>query len=238
MLCCNSLEIYRFPVNSLDWFLGSGLGQVVLHLFPSPMPSTWHLNLLALWEMGTKTWLGVRRGENMLSPIFCMCHIPQSASGPTPAGSETYLETLKAYGCKGRIKSLNLFFSFIFIKKQNKKNHWISMTQMGTICCLSEKSTKVLKVPCKHSYYFYWCVVDLQWCTSFCCTPKWFSYTCMFFFTFFPMWFSCGLLQGIGYGSLCYIVGVYCLKIWINASRICVSFLFGTTLSFSVLMQF
>ena len=58
----------------------------------------------------------------MLSPIFCLCHIPQYASGLTPAGSETYLETLQAYGCKGRIKSLNLFFfSFIFIKKQNKK---------------------------------------------------------------------------------------------------------------------
>ena len=39
------------------------------------------------------------------------------------------------------------------------------------------------------------------------------------------MWFSCGLLQGIGYGSLCYTVGAYCLKIWTNASRICVSFL-------------
>ena len=127
MLCCNSLEIYRFPVNSLDWFLGSGLGQVVLHLFPSPMPSTWHLNLLALWEMGTKTWLGVRRGENMLSPIFCMCHIPQSASGLTPAGSETYLETLQAYGCKGRIKSLNLFFFHLFLLKNKTKQKSLNL---------------------------------------------------------------------------------------------------------------
>ena len=42
--------------------------------------------------------------ENMLSPTFCTSHIPKSASGPTPAESETYLETLWAYGWKKKDK--------------------------------------------------------------------------------------------------------------------------------------
>ena len=63
----------------------------------------------------------------MLSPIFCMCHIPQSASGLTPAGSETYLETLQAYGCKGRIKSLNLFFFHLFLLKNKTKQKSLNL---------------------------------------------------------------------------------------------------------------
>ena len=152
VLCCNSFEIstcHRLPVNSLGWVLGSGLGQVVLYLSPRG-PRTWHLSLLALLKKSAEIWLRARQGENTLSPIFGACHLPKSASGPTSAESETYRETLWAYGWK-----------------KKDKNHWISMTKMGTVCCLSEKSTKVLKVQCKHSYYFCWSIVDLQCCISF-----------------------------------------------------------------------
>ena len=37
--------------------------------------------------------------------------------------------------------------------------------------------------------FFYWSVVDLHCCVSFCCIAKWLSYGCIFFFIFFPLWF-------------------------------------------------
>ena len=94
----------------------------------------------------------------------------------------------------------------------------------GTVCCLSEKSTKVLKVQCKHSYYFYWSIVDLQCCISFYVQQSisvihvYFSscsFPCAFLVVYYRVWVW----------FLCYTVGAYCLKIWTNASRICVSFL-------------
>ena len=36
------------------------------------------------------------------------------------------------------------------------------------------------------NFYFYWRLVDLQRFVSFCCTTKWFSYTCILFHCHLP----------------------------------------------------
>ena len=37
---------------------------------------------------------------------------------------------------------------------------------------------------------YYWSLGDLQCCVNFCCTAKWFSYTSIFFLSYFPLWFT------------------------------------------------
>ena len=43
--------------------------------------------------------------------------------------------------------------------------------------------------------FFYWSIVDLQYCVNFCCTAKWFSYTYIYsflYYWYFPLWFIIG----------------------------------------------
>ena len=74
--------------------------------------------------------------------------------------------------------------------------------------------------------FFFFNVVDLQWCVSFRCTAKWFRYiymcvcVCVYICSFsdsFPSW----LLQNVEYSSLCCAVGPGQLSI-----RMLLSFMF------------
>ena len=63
---------------------------------------------------------------------------------------------------------------------------------------------------------FYWSIVYLQCCVSFCYMVKWFSYT--YVYILFPVIFHYGLPQDlvsftIGCSSLCYTTGLCCLAI-------------------------
>ena len=58
---------------------------------------------------------------------------------------------------------------------------------------------------------FYWSIVDLQRCVNFCCTAKWFTYSCTSILFNIPI--RCGLSQNSEYSSLCCSVGPYCLSI-------------------------
>ena len=71
------------------------------------------------------------------------------------------------------------------------------------------------------SFLFFYCVVDLQCCMSFCCTAKWFSVycTCVYSFSYsFGLWF----LTGYWIGSLGSAVGP-CLSILCVIVCICSS---------------
>ena len=48
--------------------------------------------------------------------------------------------------------------------------------------------------------FFYWSIVDLQ-CVNFCCTAKWFSYTCIYIL--FHILFHDGVSQDTEYSALC-----------------------------------
>ena len=56
-------------------------------------------------------------------------------------------------------------------------------------------------------------IVDLQYCVSFRCIGKWFSYTYTYMYTFFHILFHHRLLQGIECHFLCYRGNPCCLSI-------------------------
>ena len=60
-------------------------------------------------------------------------------------------------------------------------------------------------------YFFYWNIVDLQYCANLCCTAKWLSYThiCIFFYLLFHY----GSSQYLHYSSWCYRLRPCCLFI-------------------------
>ena len=68
---------------------------------------------------------------------------------------------------------------------------------------------------------FYCSIVDLQYCVNFCCTAKWVSFT--YIYILFHILFHYGLLQDIGYSSLCCAVGPCCLSILYILLCICQS---------------
>ena len=49
-------------------------------------------------------------------------------------------------------------------------------------------------------------MIDLQCCVSFWCTSKGFGYLYTYKYILFNILFHYGLLQGIGYSSLCFMV--------------------------------
>ena len=62
--------------------------------------------------------------------------------------------------------------------------------------------------------FFNWIMIDSQYCDSFRCTSRWFSYI----YNLFQIIFHYRLVQDIEYCSLCYAVNPYCLKVKVAQS--------------------
>ena len=71
----------------------------------------------------------------------------------------------------------------------------------------------------KEKWFFYWSIVDLQYCVSFRHTAKWFSYT----YIFFQIIFHHRLLQDTQYSLLCFTVNPCYLPILYIVVCICSS---------------
>ena len=65
-----------------------------------------------------------------------------------------------------------------YLLKNRLKNCLVILIWLDVCCSLS-----LFCFGCK--FFFYWSIVDLQYCVSFCYTAKWISYTYIHFFRFF-----------------------------------------------------
>ena len=66
---------------------------------------------------------------------------------------------------------------------------------------------------------FYWSIADLQ-CVNFCCTAKWFNYTCIYILFYILLHYGLSLRQWIiEYHSLCYTIGPCCLHLVAPSSQ-------------------
>ena len=67
-------------------------------------------------------------------------------------------------------------------------------------------------------FIYYWSIVDLQYCVSFRCITKWFSFTCIYILL--QILFPYRLSQNIEYSPLCYMVSpwlsILYVVVWIH----------------------
>ena len=97
---------------------------------------------------------------------------------------------------------------FSFVKCNFKKVH---LEKKYTWCNVSYCDSFDHNIFFLIFFFFYWSMVGLQCCVSYCCTAEWLSYV-LYIHSFshsFPLWF----ITGYWYSSLCYTVGLCCLSI-------------------------
>ena len=99
------------------------------------------------------------------------------------------------------------------VKQENKQIHTKKMSD-GDKVLLRDLMWWIKMVT---PFFFSWTIIDLQYCVSFRCTAKRFSYV----YNLFQILFHYRLLQDIEYSSLCYTVNPYCLPILYLVVCIC-----------------
>ena len=57
----------------------------------------------------------------------------------------------------------------------------VSLSHLPSVCVYGQISP--FKIFLLKKFFFYWHIVDLQYCVNFCCTAMWFSYIYMYIYT-------------------------------------------------------